>query len=1450
MALLDGAPILAGLAKAAGAVDPRADIDTEVAAIWADALELDDVGPDDDFFELGGDSLSAVQILSRITKRFNYKVTEVELFTARTVRGLCQVLQQAVATTTGKGPYLVPILGSRRRFPATAAQRRLWILDHILPNPEVYNVGFLVRVQGQLDTDALRFALEQVESRHEVMRVHFETEDGLPFQVVGDVRSFDLPIVDLRDKPEGERRGIATAESTACLTARIPLDGDRLWRSKLYRTGTDEFLLWINVHHAITDGWSWGVFFKDLEAYYEAARSNTAPRLRPMPIQYGDFASWQGEWRTTDAFREQVAYWKKALAPPITTLDLPFSKPRPVWQTFKGAVLRFELPKKLVSAIDRLSRQESATRFMVGLAAFQAVLHRYTGQDNLLLGTPVANRNRSEVEPLVGLFVNTVVLRTDLSGDPTFQELLERVRQTRLGAFAHQDVSLEALIEELRPARDTSRQPFFQAAFYYQNVNIVPERFSRFKLSVLPVHNGTAMFDLRLVLEDGPFGGLWGWIEYNTDLFDEAHVQQLVGHFVTVMDAAATNPTTPISQLPLLTSAERQRIVSEWNETAGDYPAADCLPDAFARRAIESPNAPALIVGNKTTTYRQLHERSNRLAHYLKTRGVKPGDLVGVCLKRSADMVAAVLAVTKVGAAYVPLDPTYPKDRLAFMLEDANAKLVLSQWALLDRLPADPSRVVNLDQIEGELAKLPNSDLERTHTPDAVAYVIYTSGSTGKPKGVVVRHRAAVNTIDWVNQTFGVGPKDRLLFVTSLSFDLSVYDIFGVLGAGGSLRIADEHELKDPSRLADLLRGDGITMWDSAPAALQQLVPFFANAAPSSNLKLVMLSGDWIPVTLPDQVRSAFPNARVMALGGATETAIWSNWFRVETVDPTWPSIPYGKPIRNARYHVLDAHLQSVPIGVPGELHIGGVCLADGYLNRPELTAERFIPDPFRAGERLYKTGDLACYLLDGNIEFLGRIDHQVKVRGFRVETGEIEAALAQHQAVRDAVVKPFRDDTGNIALAAYVVRKSSVNSADLCRHLRQGLPEYMVPGAFVFLAELPMTPNGKVDRAALPVPDAPAAVAASSAYVPPANDAEKAIQALWEEVLGARPVSVTARFEDLGGHSLNAAQLVSRIETRLGHKVPLEALFTAPTVRELAAIIQRKLELGTGCVVPLNEDGTQPPLFLIAGAGGHVFTFHKFARLLGPDFPAYGMKAIGVDGTEPPLDRVEVIAQRYVDEIIKVRPRGPYILGGYSVGGLMALEVAQRLQQRGLEVAKVIAFDTMAPGYPRRMPVPIRFAIHIANFLSHRGERKWTYLAQRFKNIRHRLLRTFGLGHWDLPSPLNVGGLSEQTLKKVWAALERARMYYWPDGPFDGPIVLVRSELREHWAATRLDDPLKGWARWTTQPVQVVSVPAGHMEIFAEDNLELLVRQMRDVIRTDKKPARRPGSRGSFVLP
>ncbi|HKB00610.1 MAG TPA: condensation domain-containing protein, partial [Gemmataceae bacterium] len=650
-----------------------------MAEVWADVLGRTDIGPDDDFFNLGGDSLAGMQILARLTQRDDPKLTEADLYAARTVRGLAALLTRREAV--GSRPSAIrPVAGPRTRFPATSAQQRLWVLDHIIPSPEVYNVQLLVRMSGPLDLEALRVAFERVEERHEALRVHFETEDGLPVQVVGPCHPFALPVTDLRAHGPEAGRDFAIREAAADAARHIALDGDRLWNVKLYRTADEEHYLWLNLHHTITDGWSLGVFFTDLEAYYKAAPVGTPCGLDPLAVHYGDYAAWEAEFRQSGDYRDQVQFWKRTLAPPLPALDLPFSKPRPVWQNYHGERVRFEVRPELVAGMDRLCRELSVTRFMVGLASFQTVLHRYTGQDTVLLGTPAANRTRKEVEPLLGLFVNTLVLRTSLAGDPTFRELLERVRRTRLDALDHQDVSLEALIEELRPPRDPGRQPFFQAAFYYQNVRLVPDRFACLQLEVVPVPTATAMFDLRLVLEDGPDGGLWGWAEFNTDVLEADHVTRLVGHFETVLAAAIRTPTARLSEFPLLPPAERQRILFDWNRTAGDYPADDCLPDAFARRATETPNAPAVVAGGRTVTYRQLYDRSNRLAQYLKARGIKPGDLVGVCLKRSADMVAAVLAVTKAGAGYIPLDPGYPKDRLAFMLDDTKAALVLTQW--------------------------------------------------------------------------------------------------------------------------------------------------------------------------------------------------------------------------------------------------------------------------------------------------------------------------------------------------------------------------------------------------------------------------------------------------------------------------------------------------------------------------------------------------------------------------------------------------------------------------------------------------------------------------------------------------------------------------------------------------------------------------------------------------
>lgn len=1418
------------------------DLLASVIRIWADALQLDvgEVETEGDFFELGGDSLSAIMILNRVAGQFHVRLTEAELFTCRTVNGMIAMIRSAISDDQDGSIVSRAESESQTCFPPSRGQQRLWYMDQSMERPEVYNVPFLLRWQGPLDPESLRLAWQELEERHEILRTHLEIRDGKLSQVIGPKEPFELQLIDFRSRPAAEHEKLVLAEAIQDAKTPFSLKSRRLYRVKLYRTGSEEYLWFLNFHHAITDGWSFGVLFDELEKLYESNCNGKPPTLPLLPIQYADFSKWESERLASPAGREHIAFWKKQLEGPIPPLDFPFAKPRPKRRACRGEFQQIAIPLKLLRSIDQLARRESVTRYMVCLAAWQVLLARLTGREDIAVGSPVAGRIRPETEPLIGMFTNMLVLRTSLSGNPTFQEVLNRVRKTRMDAFIHQETPIDVLAEELNPARDESRQAFFQTAFYYQNVRIVPERFARAKLTSIPVHNGTSMFDLRFVLEDGPFGSLWAWVEHDSDLFERADIDRMIGQFFVLLSQVCENATRRIGDLSLMCPEERRRILFDWNATTGTYPEQDTLPDAFLRQVSERPDAIAISTLRGSLTYRQLCKRVDEMASQLLRSGVKADDFVGVCLNRGPDMVAAVLAVNVVGAAYVPLDPAYPSDRLSFMIEDCGATLLITHSSLQEQIPNSPCRRLLVDSANQQDDSFPTQS--NAAKPDGVAYVIYTSGSTGKPKGVVVRHRAAINTIDWVNQTFHVGPEDRLLFVTSLSFDLSVFDIFGVLGAGGTLYVASEQELREPQKLADLLQSGTITMWDSAPAALQQIVPFLSPVGKNAALRLVMLSGDWIPVTLPDQIRHVFSNAQIMSLGGATEAAIWSNWYPIGNVDPKWASIPYGKPIRNAVYHVLDEKLEPLPVGMPGELHIGGLCLADGYLNRAELTAERFIPDPFRPGERLYKTGDLARYWSDGNIEFLGRIDHQVKVRGYRVELGEIEAGLCQVPAVREAIVKPFRDESGVVTLTAFVVPAAEISATDLASHLRDRMPEYMVPANFVFTDSLPMTPNGKVDRAALKAPSLnQIATSVTQDKEPPKTDLEATIAEAFSEVLGVGAVGRHDNFFDLGGHSLKAAELVAKIQRYLGFELRLAALLEAPTVVELAVMIQQKLELGKGCIVPLNEEGEYPPLFMIAGAGGHVFAFQRFSRMLGNAYPAYGMKAIGVDGTEPPLDRIEEIAERYLPEILKHRPIGPFILSGYSVGGLVAFELALRMQEKGLDVAKVIVFDTFAPGYPRMRAWPIRMAIHAKNFLfGGSWKTKREYLLQRVKNLRHKVLAAFGYGHLDMPDYPGITGLSADIIKKVWAGLERANVRYRPSRRWNGNLVVARSEHQMSWAATEQTDLLLGWSDWVTGRIETFNVPAGHMEFFDDHNVRFLVEDMRAVIESTMPLSRR----------
>jgi amino acid adenylation domain-containing protein len=1100
----------------------------------------------------------------------------------------------------------------------------------------------------------------------------------------------------------------------------------------LLRLGATEHVLFLTQHHIISDGWSLGVWLHEIATIYEALLHERASTLPALPIQYVDYTLWQRQWLSGTRLAEQIQYWVERLKDAPTVLELPGDHARPAVPTFRGARQAIAFPQPFSAALQTWSQQEGVTLFMTLLTAWNILLFRYSGHEDILVGSPVANRITPELENLIGFFVNTLVLRTDVSGNPTVRQLVQRVRQTALEAFAHQDVSFEQIVEELHLERDMSRTVLIQAVLAWQNTPHYALECAGLTLESVEIDTGTAKFDLLLALENSA-QGITGMLEYNTDIFAEATIARMACQYQKLLEEMMAHPEQHIAQLPLLSMHEQDQVLFTWNATERAYARDLCIHQLFEAQVERTPRAIALLFQEQQWTYEELNRRANQLAHLLQRLGIGPGKFVAIYMERAAEMLPALLGILKAGGTYVPLEAQTPVARLQRILHSLQVSCVITQQALVpqllaadllpalqyvldleethsdrqvspEQLPARPYRVYTA----ADVAQMPQQNLPLQGSAQDLAYIIFTSGSTGTPKGVMVAHSSVINLIEWVNRTFAIGPADRVLFITSLCFDLSVYDIFGLLADGGSVRIATRQDVQEPTRLLHLLATEPITFWDSAPAALLQLTPFFpsivqdaqaAEVQRSHALRLVFLSGDWIPVGLPDQLKAVFAGVQVISLGGATEATVWSNYYPIEEVHPQWPSIPYGKPIQNARYYILDTYLSPCPIGVPGDLYIGGPCLSLGYVNEPELTREKFLPSPFPAesGARIYKTGDLARWQADGNIEFLGRSDSQVKIRGFRIEVGEIEAVLRQHPAVEHAVVQAHGDPQKDRRLAAYVVlhREQTLTDADLRTFLQTYLPEYMIPAAFLFLETLPVTSNGKLDRQQLPVPDF-AASQQTVPFVAPRDALELQLCLLWEEVLQVSPLSITANFFEVGGHSLLAVQLMAQVKQRFHQEFPLALLFQEATIERFAVVLRRHVVTPVdSCVVGLQTSGTRAPLFFVHPAGGSAFCYVTLARYLGQEQPFYGLQTPGLYDEQALSSDVRELAACYVQAIRAVQPEGPYHLGGWCVGGIIAYEMACQLQQSGEEVALLALLDSASPA-----PLPASLASDATLFL------------------------------------------------------------------------------------------------------------------------------------------------------
>ena len=1341
------------------------------------------------------------------------------------------------------------------RYPLSYSQERLWFLQQLDETGVAYNTALTYRVLGRLDVRALEKSLQTLLARHEALRTRFTTDEaGRPFQQVMPRSPLSLPVVPLEGRNRQEKEQHARSLLGAALAERFNLGTGPLLRVQLLRLEPDEHLFVLVIHHILFDGWSAGVFAQELSHLYRAFSTGRQPELPGLPIQYTDYAAWQRKEYEGGNGATDLEYWRQKLGGQLPVLNLPIYRPRPKRQSFRGADATFLYPGPLAHRLTALAQRTGGTLFMVMLAAFKVLLHRYTRDEEIVVGTLSANRERPELEGLIGLFLNSLVLRTEVSGDPRFLELLERVRNVTLEAYAHQSVPVERLVAELRPQRDPSHHPLFQILFVLQNAPTTSIELGELELIPLPFESTASDVDLELQFT-ATGEGLLGRVIYNTDLLDAQAVARLMGQFRTLLEGIVQAPEARLSELPLLTAEERKqqleqqrgrRLAFAWEQgVLGRIE--DHARSSPERVAVESPDGEAL-------TYGELSERSTRLAARLRELGVGPEVPVAVCLERSTGLLVALLAVLKAGGAYLPLDVAYPRERLEHMVRDSQARLVLTVRARAQQLPVPATcQLVCLDEEPTAAGFLCVQTPCEPVLPDNAAYIIYTSGSTGTPKGVVVRHHSLLNYALTAVEDYGLRPSDRVLQFASISWDTSTEEIFPTLLAGATLVLRPQELPGSCSQFLEICERQRLTLLNLPTAFWHELtVDIERQHLPvPSSLRLLIIGGEqasWERVQA--WKRCANGDLRLVNTYGCTEATAVSTLCELSqtgTVSAEHGEAPIGRAIGNVNTYVLDATWTPVPPGVPGELYLGGEGLARGYAGAGALTAERFLPDPFsqRPGARMYRTGDLVQALPDGKLKYLGRLDAQVKVRGIRVELGEIEAVLGQHPAVKGVVLTSRCDATGQTALVAYVVRDGDrhVTATEVRRYASERLPEFMVPATVVLLEEFPQTPTGKIDRKRLPAPEALPRTPPSRPTQGPRDDIERRLTGCWQEVLGGDPVGPREDFFERGGHSLMAVRLITRIEREFGQRLPLSALLQGPTIEKMAELLRtREGATSFPVLVPLQPAGDGPPFFCIPGSGGNVLYLRELARRVGGLQPFYGLQAPGLDGRTPPLTRLEDMASHYVKAILSVQPKGPYLLGGHSFGSNVAFEVAYQLEQRGQTVALLAAFDNPAP-----------FASDAVLPCASWSEAQWT------ESIAGLVERMFAVD-MALPYSLLVKRSAEEQLELLLrrlqatgilpseAELAQVRGFvqvfkantlarYSPRGQLSAPVSLFRAEVfRREDVDGRMTkelsaDPAWGWRQHTRGPVTVYRVPGDHLSMLAAPQVDGVAHLLRSCL-------------------
>ncbi|MFG8927520.1 pyoverdine non-ribosomal peptide synthetase PvdD [Pseudomonas aeruginosa] len=1254
---------------------PGSELEQRIAAIWAEILGVERVGLDDNFFELGGHSLLATRVISRVRQEQQLDASLKALFERPVLKAFAQGLERTTDAVS-----TIPLADRQQPLALSFAQERQWFLWQLEPESAAYHIPSALRLRGRLDVDALQRSFDSLVARHETLRTRFRLEGGRSYQQVQPAVS-----VSIEREPFGEEGLIERIQ--AIVVQPFDLERGPLLRVNLLQLAEDDHVLVLVQHHIVSDGWSMQVMVEELVQLYAAYSQGLDVVLPALPIQYADYALWQRSWMEAGEKERQLAYWTGLLGGEQPVLELPFDRPRPARQSHRGAQLGFELPRELVEAVRALAQREGASSFMLLLASFQALLYRYSGQADIRVGVPIANRNRVETERLIGFFVNTQVLKADLDGRMGFDELLAQARQRALEAQAHQDLPFEQLVEALQPERNASHNPLFQVLFNHQSEirSVTPEvQLEDLRLEGLAWDGQTAQFDLTLDIQEDE-NGIWASFDYATDLFDASTVERLAGHWRNLLRGIVANPRQRLGELPLLDAPERRQTLSEWNPAQREYAVQGTLQQRFEEQARQRPQAVALILDEQRLSYGELNARANRLAHCLIARGVGADVPVGLALERSLDMLVGLLAILKAGGAYLPLDPAAPEERLAHILDDSGVRLLLTQGHLLERLPRQTG--VEVLAIDGlVLDGYAESDPLTTLSADNLAYVIYTSGSTGKPKGTLLTHRNALRLFSATEAWFGFDERDVWTLFHSYAFDFSVWEIFGALLYGGRLVIVPQWVSRSPEDFYRLLCREGVTVLNQTPSAFKQLMAVACSADMATQqpaLRYVIFGGEALDLQSlrPWFQRFGDRQPQLVNMYGITETTVHVTYRPVSEADLEGGLVsPIGGTIPDLSWYILDRDLNPVPRGAVGELYIGRAGLARGYLRRPGLSATRFVPNPFPggAGERLYRTGDLARFQADGNIEYIGRIDHQVKVRGFRIELGEIEAALAGLAGVRDAVVLAH-DGVGGTQLVGYVVADSAEDAERLRESLRESLkrhlPDYMVPAHLMLLERMPLTVNGKLDRQALPQPDASLS---QQAYRAPGSELEQRIAAIWAEILGVERVGLDDNFFELGGHSLLLLMLKERIGDTCQATLSISQLMTHASVAEQAACIEGQAR--ESLLVPLNGRREGSPLFMFHPSFGSVHCYKTLAMALRDRHPVKGVVCRALLGAGREVPEWDDMVAEYAEQLLQEHPEGVFNLAGWSLGGNLAMDVAARLEQRGRQVAFVGWIDAPAP--------------------------------------------------------------------------------------------------------------------------------------------------------------------------